>query len=128
MQVTDLIQETEKIVNKLGLKSYAQVKKLDRKIVTFSESMQSLRKPLRTFLMENLYNNYRVIRMSNKAKRFIQELFKIYINNPRQLPPHIQKNIPADGVRRVVCDYVAGMTDRYALDEYKKLFDPYERV
>jgi len=128
MQVTDLIQETEKIVNKLGLKSCAQVKKLDRKIVTFSESMQSLRKPLRTFLMENLYNNYRVIRMSNKAKRFIQELFKIYINNPRQLPPHIQKNMPADGVRRVVCDYVAGMTDRYALDEYKKLFYPYERV
>jgi len=128
IQVTDLIQETEKKINKLKLKSSLDVKKLSNKIVSFSEPMQNLRKPLRAFLMENLYNHYRVIRMSNKAKRFIQELFGIYINNPRQLPSHIQKNIPQDGVRRVVCDYIAGMTDRYALDEYKKLFDPYERV
>jgi dGTPase len=128
MQVTDLIQETEKRITKLKLKSCAQAKRLDNKIVSFSKSMQDLRKPLRTFLMENLYHHYRVIRMSNKAKRFIQELFKIYITNPKQLPPHIQKNIPADGTRRVICDYIAGMTDRYALDEYKKLFDPYEKV
>ena len=128
IQVTDLIQETEKRINKLKLKSCAQAKRLDSKIVSFSNQMQNLRKPLRTFLMENLYHHYRVIRMSNKAKRFIQELFKTYINNPRQLPPHIQKNISADGVRRVICDYIAGMTDRYALDEYKKLFDPYEKV
>ncbi|MDP3732780.1 MAG: deoxyguanosinetriphosphate triphosphohydrolase [Candidatus Omnitrophota bacterium] len=128
LQVTDLLQETEKIINKLKLETCGQVKKLESKIVAFSNSMQALRKPLRTFLTENLYNHYRVIRMSNKAKRFIQELFNIYINNPRQLPPHIQKNIPTDGVMRVVCDYVAGMTDRYALDEYKKLFDPYEKV
>ena len=128
LQVTDLLQETEKIITKLKLKTCAQVKSSDSKLVSFSNSMQDLRKPLRAFLIENLYHHYRVIRMSNKAKRFIQELFKIYITNPNQLPPHIQKNIPADGVRRVVCDYIAGMTDRYALDEYKKLFDPYEKV
>ncbi|PIP20642.1 MAG: deoxyguanosinetriphosphate triphosphohydrolase [Candidatus Omnitrophica bacterium CG23_combo_of_CG06-09_8_20_14_all_40_11] len=128
MQVTDLIQETEKRIAKLKLKSSIQAKRSETKIVSFSIRMQNLRKPLRAFLIENLYNHYRVIRMSNKAKRFIQELFKIYISNPRQLPPHIQKNIPVDGTRRVVCDYIAGMTDRYALDEYKKLFDPYERV
>jgi dGTPase len=128
MQVTDLILETEKRITKLELKSSAQAKRLESKIVSFSIQVQNLKKPLRTFLMENLYNHYRVIRMSNKAKRFIQELFKIYINNPKQLPPHIQKNIPQDGTRRVVCDYIAGMTDRYALDEYKKLFDPYEKV
>jgi len=128
MQVTDLIQETEKRITKLKLKSCAQAKRLDNKIVSFSNQVQNLRRPLRQFLMENLYHHYRVIRMSNKAKRFIQELFKIYITNPKQLPPHIQKNISADGVRRVICDYIAGMTDRYALDEYKKLFDPYEKV
>lgn len=128
MQVTDLIQETEKRITKLKLKSCAQAKRLDNKIVSFSTQVQNLRRPLRTFLMENLYHHYRVIRMSNKAKRFIQELFKIYITNSKQLPPHIQKNISADGVRRVICDYIAGMTDRYALDEYKKLFDPYEKV
>jgi len=128
MQVTDLIQETEKIINKLKPKTCIQIKRLDKKIVAFSKPLQTLREPLRKFLMENLYNHYHVIRMSSKAKRFIQQLFNIYVKNPRQLPPHIQKNIDRYGVRRVVCDYIAGMTDRYALDEYKKLFDPYERV
>jgi len=128
LQVTDLIQETERIITKLKFKTCSQVKRFDTKIVSFSKQVRDLRKPLRQCLMENLYNHYRVIRMSNKAKRFIQELFSLYLTNPRQLPPHIQKNIPADGVRRVICDYIAGMTDRYALDEYKKLFDPYEKV
>ena len=86
------------------------------------------RKPLRFFLMERLYRHYRVVRMSTKAKHFIQELFKIYVEKPGQLPMETQKKIALDGVKRVVCDYIAGMTDRYCLDEYKKLFDPYEKV
>jgi len=128
IQVTDLIQETEKNIRKLKLKSRLDVKRAGKKAASFSPNMSSLRKPLRVFLMENLYQNYRVIRMSIKAKRFIQELFKVYIDNPKQLPPDTQKRISTDGVRRVVCDYIAGMTDRYALDEYKKLFNPYEKV
>jgi dGTPase len=84
--------------------------------------------PLRDFLKERLYRHYRVVRMSAKAKRFIQELFLLYVKKPEQLPMHVQKRIARDGTRRVVCDYIAGMTDRYALDEYKKLFDPYEKV
>ena len=66
--------------------------------------------------------------MSNKAKRFIKELFNFYIDNPAALPWPIQKKIAQSGKRRAVCDYIAGMTDRYALDEYKKLFYPYEKV
>ncbi|MBU3958986.1 MAG: deoxyguanosinetriphosphate triphosphohydrolase [Candidatus Omnitrophica bacterium] len=128
MQVTDLIQQTENNISKLKLKSCLQVKKLDSKIISFSKQMISLKKPLRGFLIEKLYHNYRVMRMSNKAKRFIQELFKVYIDKPGQLPPRVQKRMLVDNTRRVVCDYIAGMTDRYALDEYKKLFDPYEKV
>jgi dGTPase len=128
MQVTDLIKETEKNIHDLKLKSYLEVKKIDKKIVSFSKEALSLRKPFRNFLMEKLYHHYRVIRMSNKAKHFIQELFKVYMEKPQALPPQIQKRIASDGARRVVCDYIAGMTDRYALDEYKKLFDPYEKV
>ncbi len=128
MQVTDLIEETEKNINTLKIKSYLDVKKLDRKVVSFSGAMLNLRKPLRIFLMEKLYHHYRVIRMSTKAKRFIQELFNVYLEKPEQLPAQTQQRITVDGVRRVVCDYIAGMTDRYALDEYKKLFDPYEKV
>jgi dGTPase len=58
----------------------------------------------------------------------VKDLFGLYVERPDGLPPEIQKNLPVDGTRRVVCDYIAGMTDRYALDEYKKLFDPYEKV
>jgi len=127
-QVTDLIQETEKRIQRHKLKSPADVKKAREKIVSFSKEMILLRKPLREFLMEKLYRHYRVIRMSNKAKLFIQELFKYYVDKPEALPTQMQKKIGKDGVRRVVCDYIAGMTDRYALDEYKKLFDPYQKV
>jgi dGTPase len=66
--------------------------------------------------------------MSNKAKMFIKELFDIYVAKPEQLPPQVQKRILLEGSQRAVCDYIAGMTDRYALDEYKKLFYPYEKV
>ncbi|MCM8780351.1 MAG: deoxyguanosinetriphosphate triphosphohydrolase, partial [Candidatus Omnitrophica bacterium] len=128
MQVTDLIQETEKKLKKVKPKSNLQIKKLNEKMVSFSKDMQKLRIPLRQCLIERLYQHYRVVRMSNKAKRFIQELFGVYINKPEALPPSVQKRIPIDGVKRAVCDYIAGMTDRYALDEYKKLFDPYEKV
>lgn len=127
-QVTDLIQETENKIKKLKPKSYLEVKRLDEKVISFSKEMLNLRKPLRAFLMEKLYHHYRVIRMSNKAKWFIQELFKVYLNDPGGLPLQVQKKIPLLGTRRVVCDYIAGMTDRYALDEYKKLFQPYEKV
>jgi dGTPase len=78
--------------------------------------------------MERLYHHYRVMRMSIKAKRFIKELFCVYEQNPNQLPAEIQGRVERDGVKRAVCDYIAGMTDRYALDEYKKLFNPYEKV
>ncbi len=128
LQVTDLIRETEKRITKLKIKSYADVKKTSGKIAVFSANLIKLRKPLREFLISKLYNHYRVIRMSNKAKRFIKELFNVYLNSPDQLPPHIKDRIAYDGTKRAVSDYIAGMTDRYALDEYKKLFDPYEKV
>jgi dGTPase len=128
IQVTDLIRQTEKNIKSLHLDSWQKAKKTKKKVVIFSKDMIELRRPLRKFLMERLYYHYRVTRMANKAKRFIKELFKIYVENPQQLPAHIQKRTAHDPVERVVCDYIAGMTDRYALDEYKKLFDPYEKV
>jgi len=128
IQVTDLIREVEEKINKLGLESSRDVKKLDKKIASFSREMLNLKKPLRGLLMEKLYHHYRVIRMSDKAKRFIQELFRVYMAKPQALPAQVQKRILSFGTRRAISDYIAGMTDRYALDEYKKLFDPYEKV
>jgi dGTPase len=127
-QVTDLIDESEKNIKKHGIKSAAEAKRIKAKIIRFSDRMFEKRRPLRTFLMENLYQHYRVVRMSDKAIRFIRDLFDVYLTKPQQLPPKAQKRLKKEGAHRVICDYIAGMTDRYALDEYKKFFEPYERV
>ena len=128
LQVTDLIQMTQATIARRKIKNCTDVKRWDAPIVRFSPKVAALREPLRDFLKEKMYNHYRVVRMSDKAKRFIREMFEVYNNKPRELPPKIQLRIAADGKQRAICDYIAGMTDRYALDEYKKLFDPYEKV
>jgi dGTPase len=128
MQVTDLIQETEKNIRALRLGSSDDVKKLDRKVISFSGEVSDLRKPMGELLVRKLYHHYRVVRMSNKAKRFVKELFTVYLEKPEAMPDDVQARVSRDGVRLAVCDYIASMTDRYALDEYKKLFEPYEKV
>ncbi|MFC1806555.1 hypothetical protein ACFL09_06205 [Planctomycetota bacterium] len=64
----------------------------------------------------------------NKAQRFVRELFQAYLADERQLPDEYRRAAEEEGLVRIICDYIAGMTDRYAQDEYKKLFYPYERV
>lgn len=127
-EVTDLIQESEKAIKKYKIKFPGDAKKLPVKVVVFSGDMQIKRKPTRQFLMKNLYEHYRVVRMSDKAERFIKKLFEIYLAKPQQLPPTSHRRLKSETPHRVICDYIAGMTDRYALDEYKKFFEPYERV
>lgn len=127
-QVTDLINESQEAIKLNKIKCLKDVRRAKSKIISFSKDIQEERLILRDFLLKELYNHYRVARMSNKAKRFIQELFNVYLANPEQLPPEHQEKISKEGAHRVICDYIAGMTDRYALDEYKKLFDPYEKV
>ena len=128
LQVSDLLTETEKKIKTFDLKSPADARKIPEKIVSFSKSMNEKRLPLREFLIKNLYQHYRVVRMSGKARRFMKDLFKIYLDQPEQLPPSSQLRLKKEIRFKVICDYIAGMTDRYALDEHKKLFEPYERV
>jgi len=128
LQVTDLIQNTQSLISRLKINNYTDLRKINYRLVDFSKEAKQLIKPLRQFLMQKLYHHYRVMRMSIKAKRFIRELFCEYAARPGQLPTEVQLKIPKEGVKRVVCDYIAGMTDRYCLDEYKKLFNPYEKV
>ncbi|MFC1666665.1 deoxyguanosinetriphosphate triphosphohydrolase [Candidatus Omnitrophota bacterium] len=127
-QIKDLVETSEKNIKEVGIKNVSDVRKYSKKLILFSRDMQAKRMEFRDFLTKNLYNNFRVIRMSDKAKRFIADLFNIYLEKPEQLPPSDQEKIKKYGLHRGICDYIAGMTDRYALKEYKKLFDPYERV
>lgn len=121
LQVTDIVEESLKNLSKARGKSKAR-------LIVFGSALQEKRRPLREFLKKNLYQHYKVVRMSNKAEMFINGLFNVYLAKPDQLPPTSFSRIKKEGKRRVVCDYIAGMTDRYAQDEYKKLFQPYERV
>jgi len=83
---------------------------------------------MQSFMMERVYQHYRVIRMANKAKRFLEDLFNAYLNDSNQLPPAYKARVKEEGKHRVICDYIAGMTDRFAQDEFIRLFHPYERV
>lgn len=129
LQVTDLIKNTSKNIKDLEISGFKDVKRCEKRIVSFSKEVSELREQLREFLCKYLYSHWRVLRMSDKAGRFISALFSVYINNPGLLPPAVTKSIrKKESIKRSICDYLAGMTDRYALEEYKKLFDPYEKV
>lgn len=126
MKVKDLINTSLKNLKDVG--SVKEVKQAPRRLISFSPEMEEKRAPLRNFLFHRLYNHYRVIRMAEKAKRIVRDLFNVYLSQPTQLPSNIQDRIKKDGVKRAICDYIASMTDRYAQDEYIKLFDPLARV
>ncbi len=127
-QIKGLVASSERNIKNASIKNVSGVRQHPEKLINFSNDMQAKRMQFRHFLSENLYSNFRVMRMSDKARRFIIDLFNVYLDKPEQLPPSDQKGLEKYGLHRAICDYIAGMTDRYALDEYKKLFDPYERV
>lgn len=130
LQTTDVINTTRRRIKKLNLTSCEEVRKYPIRIVSFSKDIGEGKKELRKFLFNSLYNHWKVSRMSDKAKRIIKDLFTVYLNNPKVLPPTFYERIKEkkDSVKRIISDYIAGMTDRFALEEYKKLFDPYEKV
>lgn len=127
-QITDILNQTESNIKRFKIQKPQDVTKLPVRVVAFSKAIENLRKPMREFLKKNLYQHYRVIRMSNKAYRFITALFNVYLDKAEQLPPSTLARLKKEDKHQVICDYIAGMTDRYALDEYKKFFEPYERV
>ena len=79
---------------------------------------------LKDFLFSKLYRHYRVVRMQVKAEHIITDLFNTYLSEPLILPDHIQQWISIRGLERTICDYIAGMTDRYAIEEHARLYDP----
>jgi dGTPase len=127
-QITDVVQTTHANLERHGVKSPDEVRRLDFPVVDYSAEMAEKNDQLRAFLMDNFYRHYRLIRMSRKATRIIESLFNEYLADPRQLPPTDLRQDEDAPLERIVCDYIAGMTDRYALKEYERLFDPYERV
>lgn len=128
--VTDLISQVEENLRLAKITGVADVRAARAPLVSYSEAFDKKNRQLKQFLREKMYRHYRVERMADKAKRILEALFETYLGNPKILPPEVYAKIQNQGtvLERVVCDYIAGMTDRFALDEYNKLFDPAEKV
>lgn len=115
-------------IEKFGINSREDLQRVNRPVAHFSDNITARNMELKQFLFQNLYRHYKVDKMRVKAEIFITRLFETYLHHPNLLPPKYQSRVELFGLQRVVCDYIAGMTDRFALDEYKRLFEPYERV
>lgn len=122
-EMTDLIHSIDRYLRRSKANSPQELQALPYNVVGFSEDMHRRNRELKDFLFEKLYRHYRVVRMQTKAERIISELFNLYVNTPSALPDSVQLSIPVKGLELTVCDYIAGMTDRFAIDEYKRLFD-----
>jgi len=126
--IGDLCATVTLNLSEFGIKNLDDLRRVNRPVVHFSESISLRNLELKRFLFKDLYRHHKVDKMRVKAEIFITRLFETYIHHPNLLPPKYQSRFDQSGLHRVVCDYIAGMTDRFALDEYKRLFEPYERV
>lgn len=127
-EVSDVLSETAKKIQQYDIKTLEDARNLGQQLLGFSKEMKKKNSQLKMFLFENMYRHYRMMRMGDKAKRIITQLFEIYKNNPDLLPPSFRLKLKGEDKMQIISDYIAGMTDRFALLEYKKLFDPFERV
>jgi dGTPase len=122
--VTDIVQATDGRLKESKAKSPLEVQKLKHNVIGYSEDMQRRNRELKDFLYNNLYRHFRVVRMQVKAERIITNLFNAYREEPAILPTAYQKLVAVRGLERTICDYIAGMTDRFAVEEHERLFDP----
>lgn len=124
IQVSDQVNSTDRRLRESSARSAEDLQRLSYNIVGFSDEMRQRNRQLKDFLYANLYRQYRVVRMAVKAERILSEIFAAYRAQPNTLPAHVQAQITDRGLERTICDYIAGMTDRYAVEEHQKLFDP----
>ncbi|NPA06011.1 MAG: deoxyguanosinetriphosphate triphosphohydrolase [Chloroflexi bacterium] len=122
--VDDVIETTAQRLEKSGVQTVEELQRLPYNVVSHSPEVQEQRDALKAFLYENMYYHPRVLRMAYKAERIIRDLFQAYTQRPETLPKHIQARVEEYGLYQAVCDYIAGMTDRFAIEEHRKLFDP----
>jgi len=126
--VTDLVEQTSQNLTARNIKNSEDVRRAEANLVGFSEKVLKQNAALKRFLFKNLYRHYRVERMADKAERILTDLFNAYLHNPKILPPGVLDKSGEESQERAICDYIAGMTDRFALDEHQKLFDPHAKV
>ena len=120
LMAVDLIEQTRANIRAAGVETPAQVRQAPR-LVGYSSGLLPELRVLKTFLRDKLYRHYQVLRTTGKARRIIEDLFGAFMQDPRLLPPQYQRMAEADKAR-AIADYIAGMTDRYAMKEHRRLF------
>jgi len=136
LQTRDLLEFSSQRLKEESFNSSREVRDYHssrsvKNVIDFSPRMKQERNELQELLHEKLYRHYRVIRMTEKAKRIVTEIFKVYEEKPEQLPYNVwprDKSFDKKQKYYIICNYIAGMTDRAALDEHEKLFNPFKKV
>jgi dGTPase len=130
IEVSDTIQTTFQNLVDGKVKTLEDLRALGHNVASYSAEVNAENRELKQYLFKNFYRHYRVVRMATKAERLLRDLFNAYVEQPLQLPFETQARIQdnPEGLHRVVCDYLAGMTDRYAIQEHRRLYDPEERA
>ena len=126
--VTDLIEATRANVSRAGVASVDDVRRAAAPLVALSDGIAAANRVLKSYLQQHLYRHHRIERMKDKARRLLVALFERYRANPRLLPDEFRARTGELGLERTIADYIAGMTDRYATQEYGRLFDPTVRA
>jgi dGTPase len=127
-QVCDLLDHTRQRLRHHRIHTVADVRQASEVLAGPGPEVRALKAALEEFLYRRVYRHYRVMRMAAKGRRFLQALFEEYSRAPQQLPARYARRAAAGPLHRTVCDYLAGMTDRYAQNEYLRLFQPYTDV
>ncbi len=126
--VSDLIETTRRNVEQAGLRSAGEARTLGRPLVALSPEVTERNRELKSYLHGHLYRHHRIERMMDKARRVVRALFERYRENPRLLPEEALRRADGEPLERAIADYLAGMTDRFAIEEHRRLFDPAVRV
>jgi dGTPase len=123
--ITAMIEATDAHLKEDRVRAVLDIQKLDHNVVGYDELAQRRNRELKDFLFHKLYRHYRVMRMQVKAERIVTDLFQAYQAEPMILPGHVQAWIDKRSLERTICDYIAGMTDRFAIEEHERLYDPF---
>lgn len=127
--IVDLMEETTRRLTERRIATLDDIRARGGDLAAFSTAFAARFMELKRYLFDHLYRHYRVERMAEKARGVVKDLFEAFQRNPRMLPTKYYERIQHDSAReRHICDYIAGMTDRYAFEEHRRLFDPRERV
>ena len=126
--IRDVAENTLRNVHRLDIATPDDARQAPELAVAFTEGVAQEFGRMKTFLYENLYRHYQVRRMAVKAERVLKELFATYAGDHSLLPTNLRVHLESHATERVICDYLAGMTDRYAINEYRRLFTPEESL